>query len=145
METYTTYFTKQLTLAKHLKLSVDEIDDIQFMEDESGNEPEEFTWGEDSYLVLTDEEASEKCEEYIKDNLWSFKATFLQEYVSLDKKSLNNILELCENANPIIEKLIGEKLDEFVESAIKYDGRGHFLSPYDGEEHEEDEYFIYKL
>ena len=145
METYTTYFTKQLALAKHLKLSVDELDDVEFSEDESGSEPQEFTYGQDSYLVLTDEEATEKCKEYIKETLWAFRPEFIHEYVSIDIKSLEKISELCENANPIIEKLLGENLDEFIESAINCDGRGHFLSSYDGEEHQEDDYFIYKL
>ena len=145
METYTTYFTKQLALAKHLKLSVDELDDIEFIEDESGNEPGEFTYGQNSYLVLTDEEATERCKDYIKHTLWAFNPAFIQEYVSIDIKTLEKISELCESANPIIKNLLGENLDDFMESAIQCDGRGHFLSSYDGEEHEEDEYFIYKL
>ena len=145
METYTTYFTKQLALAKHLKLSVDEIDDIEFLEDESGSEPVEFTYGQDSYHVLTDEEATERCKDYIKHTLYAFNPEFIHMYVSIDIKTLEKISELRESANPVIKKLLGEKLDDFIESVITYDGRGHFLASYDGQEHEEDDYFIYKL
>ena len=144
MEIYTTYFTKQLALAKHLKLSVDELDDVEFSEDESGSEPETFTYGQNSYLVLTDEEATKKCKEYIKDTLWNFNPTFLQQFIPLSEQALQHIL-FSENAIPIIEKLLGNQLDDFIESAINCDGRGHFLASYDGVENEEDNYFIYKL
>jgi hypothetical protein len=51
--------------------------------------------------------------------------------------------ELCESANPIIEALI-EDMDHFVSDAISSDGRGHFISRYDGEENEEGEFYIYR-
>jgi hypothetical protein len=39
-------------------------------------------------------------------------------------------------------------IDEFVEDAIRYDGYGHFLSPYDGEENEIEvdgaTYYVYR-
>ena len=41
--------------------------------------------------------------------------------------------------------VFGPSMDEFIEDAISSDGRGHFLSPYDGEENEEGDYFIYRI
>lgn len=42
--------------------------------------------------------------------------------------------ELCEDANEIVKAMIGNNISLFLENAIKADGRGHFLSRYDGEE-----------
>ena len=36
------------------------------------------------------------------------------------------------------------RIDKFVDDAIDTDGRGHFISSYDGEEVEAEEYFIYR-
>jgi len=52
--------------------------------------------------------------------------------------------EKCESANEALKAMITD-LDEFVEEAIGVDGRGHFLSTYDGAEEEEGEYFIYRV
>jgi uncharacterized UBP type Zn finger protein len=41
----------------------------------------------------------------------------------------------CESNNAVLTRLIGD-VDHFVDDAIGADGRGHFLSGYDSEEHE---------
>ena len=54
----------------------------------------------------------------------------------------------CEGANDAILALIEKTdggLEGFVEDAISADGRGHFLSSYDGEENEEGDFFIYRI
>jgi hypothetical protein len=43
------------------------------------------------------------------------------------------IQEKYENGNDALLKLIDD-IDKFVEDAIRHDGRGHFLSSYDGNE-----------
>ena len=43
--------------------------------------------------------------------------------------------KLCESANELVLALIDD-MDKFVSDAISSDGRGHFLSYYDGEEQE---------
>lgn len=43
---------------------------------------------------------------------------------------------LCENANSLVYAMI-EDIDTFIEDAIEADGRGHFISMYDGEEIEQ--------
>jgi len=96
----------------------------------------------DDYLVYTDDEADEACKEYIRDSLWAFNAEFICSECGLDQSGAESLRSMqeksCEGANDFILSLVTETcgLDEFVESAISADGRGHFLSPYDGEENE---------
>jgi len=49
-----------------------------------------------------------------------------------------------EDANKIFTKVIPD-MDSFVEDAVSTDGRGHFLSSYDGDESEEGDFYIYRL
>lgn len=104
---------------------------------------------DEDYLILTDEEANEKAREYILDSLWAFNADFIIEHCKkLDfvySKDLQKIqAEQCENCNRLIEALIDD-IDEFVEDAIDTDGRGHFISWYDGEEQETEHFFVYRM
>ena len=108
------------------------------------------------YLVLTDSEATEETKEYIRNMLWVFKSDFIMEYlnsdVELSDKQYNDTQKaieemqktLCENANEIIYSLISNNYDDFVETAIETDGRGHFLAGYDGDELETENYFVYR-
>ena len=103
------------------------------------------------YLVLTDGEANEKAQEYIEDSLWAFNADFILDTCGLDSssniiRSLRKMQEdSCEGCNDFIRALVDGTcgIDEFTKQAILADGRGHFLSSYDGEEGEQDGYFIY--
>ena len=103
------------------------------------------------YLVLTDGEADQMSQEYIEDSLWAFNADFILDTCGLDSssivsRSLRQIQEdSCEGCNDFIHALVDGTcgIDEFVNQAIDADGRGHFLSSYDGEEGEQDGYFIY--
>lgn len=104
---------------------------------------------DEDYLILTDEEANEKAREYIVGSLWAFNADFIIEHCKkLDfdySKDLQKIqTEQCENCNGLIEALIDD-IDEFVEDAINTDGRGHFISWYDGEEQETEHFFVYRM
>ncbi len=117
----------------------------------------EFTAKGQDYLVLTDEEADAKAREEIESLLWAFNAKFVAYYVpgyaEWDMKQTDAFIaclqamqeKLCEDANCIIAGFVGDKIDRFVSDAIIADGRGHFLSHYDGEENEEGEYFIYRV
>ena len=49
----------------------------------------------------------------------------------------------CENLNGLVYALI-DNLNEFIEDAVDADGRGHFLSWYDGYENEENGFYIYR-
>lgn len=111
----------------------------------------EFSSDDDEYLVLTDEEADAQAKDYILDSVWAFKKSFLDAHSDtiseLDDKSFAHIQELCEGANKMILAMIDDK-DHFVDDAILSDGRGNFLSGYDGEENEIESdgtwYFIYR-
>ena len=96
------------------------------------------------WLVLTDEEADEITREEIEESLWAFNPHFIID--RLENRSLDNwerfhcaeaLLEIqkrhCEGINPIIRALIAD-MEEFVADAVASNGRGHFLSRYDGEE-----------
>jgi hypothetical protein len=128
-----------------------------------GCEEDEITpqipWGDDKiavqfdapggeYLVLTDGEASFLAKEKILESAWCFQPHFLKshfreevfENAGDEDELMESLAEvtgrLCESANGLIKALIADK-NEFVQDAIEADGRGHFISGYDGEEHEE--------
>lgn len=97
--------------------------------------------GEDyhnDFLVLTDSEADEKTEEEISELLWAFNASFLSDVTGFDVSIFKAIQAngRCDDNNDAIRQLIGDKFDQLVADAIGADGRGHFLSGYDGEENE---------
>ena len=96
----------------------------------------------DNYLVLTDEEADEKAADYIKDSLWAFNASFLSSETGYPIEVFESLQDKCESGNDAVEALIDSQksdtdMEGFIESAISADGRGHFLSSYDGNENEE--------
>ena len=103
------------------------------------------------YFVYTDEEADEAVKEYIKESVWAFNADFIINHSKLPyeaKEMIKNFQTTkCEDANDTILALIDD-FDDFVSDAISADGRGHFLSSYDGEENEEtvngETYYIYR-
>lgn len=102
------------------------------------------------YYVFTDVEADEKATEYIKDSLWAFNASFLSGETGIDEDVFKAIQDngKCESNNTAIESCIDD-MDSFVEAAIGADGRGHFLSGYDGNENEEtvegETFYIYRI
>lgn len=107
------------------------------------------------YKVLTDAEADEEAKESILNDLWAFNADFILRHTEFYKTSCDREDEafvsslkgiqanICEGANSIVKALICD-IDEFVTDAIDADGRGHFLSFYDGREHEQDDFYIYR-
>lgn len=137
-------------LSRHLVCDVDDITPSAYIDngfDANGKE----------WLVLTDAEADESSRARVTEDLWAFNASFVIAHCNLDDsdavvRAFTKMQEeLCEDATPfvraIIEGTVG--LERFVSDAINADGRGHFLSQYDGEEVEEkvgDEYFyLYRL
>lgn len=102
------------------------------------------------FAVGGDIEADEAAELYIKDSLWAFNASFVVEQCDLPYE-LVGVLQAfmedrCEGANDAIAALVERVgLHEFAEAAVQADGRGHFLSTYDGQEREADGFYIYRL
>lgn len=121
----------------------------------SKKEAEEMVLNEE-YLVLTDEEATEKAAEEIKNSLWAFNADFILQHCknadSMDCYEWDSAVEAlrdaqgksCESLNGLVFALIDD-IDEFIKDAVEADGRGHFISWYDGEENEQNGLFIYRL
>jgi hypothetical protein len=108
---------------------------------------------DNDYLVLTDEEATEKAEELIGESLWAFNKSFLNchseaisEIPDKDFEAMQG--KLCESFNKAVKAMIDD-YDHFLEDAINCDGRGHFIASYDSEENEEKinqtYYYIYRL
>lgn len=97
------------------------------------------------YLVLTDDEADQRCADYIKDSLWAFNPEFLAAYMpdGVDSDVLRILQEKCEGANSALLKMCTD-LDGLIRDATGCDGRGHFLAGYDGEENEAGEFYIYR-
>lgn len=116
----------------------------------SNNLSEIEDFDNDDYLVLTDEEADEKAKEYILDTVWAFNASFLASETDIDIEVFEAIQNngRCESNNRAILSMIDDE-DDFVASAISADGRGHFMSSYDGNENEENVngtiYYIYRI
>jgi hypothetical protein len=145
MDTTTTDITTEqriAALAKHLGCELDDIsasvyDDISFSA--CGGE----------YLVLTDDEAEERAREDIRESLWAFDARFIASHAhkALSEQCIEALRkvqgDLCEDAAPLVEALIKD-MDRFVSDAVLADGRGHFISRYDGEENESNEFYIYR-
>ena len=100
------------------------------------------------YMVLTDVEADEMAADYIADTLWAFNPSFLTGYgafVELEPEDIERLRgDRCEGINGAFRRMVGDDLEELIRDAIAADGRGHFLSCYDGEELEEGDWFIYR-
>ena len=108
------------------------------------------------YMVLTDYEADIEAENIIRESLWAFNADFILKHMSayrnMTAKQAKDIIfaleeiqkTLCETANEIVYALI-EDYKQFVEDAIAIDGREHFIFTYDGEENEQNRFYIYRM
>lgn len=141
--------SKLETLAEFLEVGTDEITESEYYDNG-------FSYGNQEYLVLTDEEADEKAREEIRETLWAFDANFIMahaknynemsdyEYRSAVDSLSRAQRSACENLNGLVFAII-EDFDDFVESAVMTDGRGHFIAGYDGYENELNGYYIYRV
>jgi hypothetical protein len=94
--------------------------------------------GEEYAVADTDEQAERAALSAARESLWAFNAVYIGGFLGLNmnqRKAVEKMQgELCEDAQEIIELLLGDRIDELLEDAVDTDGRGHFLSPYDSEE-----------
>lgn len=100
--------------------------------------------GNKEYLVLNDKEAQTRCEEDIKQSIWAFNSSFLSFHTGINEDIIKSVQEHCEGSNNMLLNSI-ENIEKFINEAISLHGRGHFISYYDGHEHEQDDLFIYRL
>jgi hypothetical protein len=128
-------------LAAYLEIDAEDVTEARYGDNQFDADGAE-------YLVLTDEEADNKAKEYILDSLWAFNASFLAGETGIDEDVFTAISNnnKCESNNDAISSLIKGTcgFDSLVESAVCADGRGHFMSSYDGEENEQGDFFIYR-
>jgi len=123
------------TLAQFIECEVDEI--------EKGYDDSTFELGNMEYLVLTDEEADERVKEYIEESIWAFSPWFLASHTGLDEEIIKHLQDKCEGANDVLLNALKD-INDFVNDAIGQDGRGHFMSSYDGYEEELNDLYIYR-
>lgn len=98
-----------------------------------------FSLGNTEYAVGTDEEADSAAQEYVTQSVWAFQSSFLASFTGLPEEVFTALQDKCEDANDTFLTLINEVgagIEEFTSKAISSDGRGHFLSGYDGKEEE---------
>lgn len=89
-------------------------------------------------IVLDDETADILVADYIKDSVWAFNPDFLSSMTEIDEEVFKALQDKCEGSNHAVLSLIDKTcgIESFVKEAISADGRGHFLSGYDGEEND---------
>ena len=138
-------FARGYALAKHLGCT--ESMDRNTIKGKSytwgGTEVDDYGYDDGDFSghrVLTDEEADELAYEVIVEELWSFSSSFLAGETGIDEEVFIALANngKCESNNDAVTSLIKSScgLQEFVDSAVGHDGRGHFINRYDGNEHE---------
>lgn len=134
-------------LTAHLELTGDEWEEVTI----DSYDETLLSFGQQEYLVLTDEESDDRVVEHIRQTIWAFRPGFLARHsvmsadIGAAVKVFETLQEMCEDSNDTVLRLI-EDLDAFVVDAVDTDGRGHFLSCYDGEENDAAHgLFIYRI
>ena len=109
------------------------------------------------YYVLDEKEAEEKAKEEILRSLCYFNSSFILKHsifwdsipYGAVKEYEEIIKSIQEKENSELIKVIIKDINYFIEEAIRWDGRGHFISTYDGEEIEQEfegeYYYIYRI
>jgi hypothetical protein len=92
----------------------------------------------EEWALGNDTEVDKAVKSYIEETLWAFNKTFLADQTGLPEEVFAVLQVDCENSNDAILSIIEKcgDMDSLVSDAVSSDGRGHFLSPYDGEEKE---------
>ncbi len=135
---------KAKTLKKYLGIKIDEI--------KTDGDGFEIVGSDERYLVLTDQEANEAVKEYIKESICYFNASYIAIYSRLSKEVIEHLQEKHvavyggqEEINDLLIRELTIDFNRFVINVIEEDGRGHFLSSYDGDEHETGDFYIYQI
>jgi len=157
MKTQNTLTDEQITDAGHDADMIPQVRalcaNLNCQPDELSREPHDhhdmpvFSYGRAEYAIGSDSEADSAAFDYVKDSLWAFNASFLASYTGLPEEMFSGMQGKCEGANDAFKTCVERAeggMAGFVQEAISADGRGHFLSNYDGEENEEGEFFIYR-
>lgn len=123
-------------LAAHIGCDWSELEPMRF--DHYGLDS--FQVGKEEWAIGSDDDVDDAVCSSIKDSLWAFRASFILEACGLPfelEEAFHAWQEKgCEGCNNALYRLICKTGDfaDFVIEAVRCDGRGHFLSSYDGEE-----------
>ena len=123
-------------------------DDLEYYGEEDYAEGIEIEGME--LIILTDEEADQRTREEVENGLGFFIPEWLSYYIKLEVDEIKKIQSLYGASNPILKALIDD-FDQFYNDTIaeEAEGRGHFLSYYDGIETEvstdEEDFYIYRI
>jgi len=102
-------------------------------------------WGSGDMEVAfaTDEMADKAVYMDIMDSLFAFNTDFLMRFIKrgISEEAVLSMQQQSESGNAALRSWLKNK-KEFVEEAVASDGRGHFLSPYDGSERTLEEYHL---
>lgn len=140
-------------LAEHLDVAAEdvEVDDEDFYDALTV-----FAVGNQRYAIGTEEQAQKAARTYVAESLWCMRSSFLSDETGLDARIFDAIAgrsgggeEFQEDISRIVEGLADNGVEGFTERAIEQDGRGTFISSYDGEEFElrdgESEWYAYRI
>jgi hypothetical protein len=125
-------------LAQNQGVSIDEIE----LESNEYNNVQVFTVGNAEFYVVTDSEADEIAEEYIRDTVWAFNASFINDHINNNVENIideyNEMRQDFQNALDIMARLVDarEELGEAEESLESANDTG------DGEEIDEAQEFL---
>jgi hypothetical protein len=109
-----------------------------------------FKVGNKEYLVCYHLQADNRTRAAIRESVWAFNPDFILKHAKIE--TTPNVVaalremqgKLCESANPLVLAMI-RNFHAFAKEAISIDGRGHFISGYDGQEHKIDDHYIYRI
>jgi len=93
------------------------------------------------FLVCSDKGRDQEIRKNVRESLWAFNADFIARHArgDLDARAIKALKEtqekLCEGANELIFSMV-KSFKKLCEEAVRSDGYGHFLNPYDGNEEE---------
>ena len=133
---------KQRELASYLDVDVKDVKWIY------GNEFAVVDRNEE-YLILDDDEANDEVNDYIRSSLEYFNSRFLAKHCKLPESVIKILQGSAQTPGFQVDlsELLYSLCADFsalVADAIEQDGRGHFLSMYDGKEIEYSGYLIYR-
>lgn len=105
-----------------------------------------FEIRDEEWIIGSEKQFIKAAGERIKEDLWCFQTCYICDFLAEkypDKYNGQRFFnavkklqeELCEDATPIIEAMIGNHIDDFISAVIEDDGLGHVLASYDGTIH----------
>lgn len=101
-----------------------------------------FAMGSQEYAIGEDAACDKAVRANIEESIWAFNADFILSECGLPSELEDGVKawqeKECEGCNDELLRMVNRLAgDSFFDHAISADGRGHFMSSYDGEENEQ--------